>query len=47
MSIVSGMNNTVFNLHHRIVDIEAENEKQYLNVTLLQTNVEGNTLDQL
>jgi len=47
MSIVSGMNNTVFNHHHRIVDIESENEKQYMNVTLLRTNVEGNTFVQL
>jgi len=29
------------------VDVEAENEKQYSNFTLLQTNVEGNKLVQL
>jgi len=47
ISIFSGINDTVLKHHHRIANIEAENEKQYLNVTLLRTNVEGNILAQL
>jgi len=47
ISIFSGINDTVSKHHHRIANIEAENEKQYLNVTLLRTNVEGNILAQL
>ena len=47
MSIVSGINDTILKHHHRIVDIRAENEKQYWNVTLLRKNVEGDILVQL
>jgi len=35
------MNDTVSNHYHRIVEIEEKNKKQLLNVTLLQTHVEG------
>jgi len=47
VSIVSATNDLVFKHYQRIVDVEAENEKQYSNFTLLQTNVEGNKLVQL
>jgi len=41
------MKDTVSNHYHRIVEIEEKNKKQSLNVTLLQTHVEGNVLVQL
>jgi len=38
------MNDTILYQHRRIVEIEAVNEKQSLNATSLQTDVEGNVV---